>query len=107
MPNRNGESTGHNEAWERSGGNCFLCGYPMLRGSQCEMLNFTVEHIVPRSRGGRNDVDNRAGAHQLCNNRKGNRTMDELDERFVNSIRWEIRKLLKGWLPDHPEILRG
>lgn len=36
-------------------------------------LSPTVEHLVPRSRGGSDDLSNLRVAHHTCNVRKGNR----------------------------------
>jgi 5-methylcytosine-specific restriction endonuclease McrA len=47
--------------------------------------DFTVEHIVPRSRGGRNTWVNTACACNRCNNRKGDRLPHEIGYR----LRWE------------------
>jgi 5-methylcytosine-specific restriction endonuclease McrA len=39
--------------------------------------NLTVDHIIPRSRGGRDTWENLVTACTRCNNRKGNRTPEE------------------------------
>ncbi|MEZ5205012.1 MAG: HNH endonuclease [Acidimicrobiales bacterium] len=52
----------------RDGGRCAYCG---AKGS-------TVDHVVPRSRGGRHDWDNVVLACQPCNSRKGDRLLTEL-----------------------------
>lgn len=85
------------EIWEKSEGNCYICGLPMLIGSECEYLNYTIEHWKPKSRKGTNKQENKFGAHYLCNNKKGNRTEAEIDGKFIESCRWEIKRLLKGW----------
>lgn len=45
---------------ERDGDECWFCGDPM--GDDC-----TIEHLVPRSKGGVNHLDNFALAHRKCN----------------------------------------
>lgn len=45
----------------RDGGECWFCGKPM--GDDC-----TIEHLIPKSKGGRNTADNYALAHAACNN---------------------------------------
>lgn len=47
---------------------CALCGEP---GAD------SVDHDVPVARGGSNHIDNLVPAHAVCNQRKGNRTLDE------------------------------
>ena len=48
----------------------------------CEVLfpfrNMTIDHIIPRSRGGTDDPDNLQLLCGACNSTKGNRTQDEL-----------------------------
>src|ERR687884_10993 len=44
------------------------------RGSAFEL---TLDHIIPRSRGGTSDPENLCAACIACNQRKGNRTPDE------------------------------
>jgi 5-methylcytosine-specific restriction endonuclease McrA len=41
--------------------------------------NLTVDHVLPRSRGGSHDWDNLVTACTRCNQRKGSRTPDEAD----------------------------
>jgi hypothetical protein len=45
---------------ERDGDGCWFCGLPM--GDDC-----TIEHLVPRSAGGRDALANYALAHRRCN----------------------------------------
>lgn len=92
------------EIWELSEGNCYICGLKMLRGSECEMLNFTIEHWTPKSRihgkgkkAKANADENKKAAHWLCNNKKDSRKGVELDEKFIRSCQFEIKQLLRGW----------
>ena len=50
---------------------CQYCGF---RGSAFEL---TIDHIIPRSRGGRTAADNLCAACFPCNQRKGDRTPEE------------------------------
>ena len=45
---------------KRDGGDCWFCGTPM--GNDC-----TIEHLIPKARGGSNSLANYALAHQRCN----------------------------------------
>jgi hypothetical protein len=47
---------------DRDGDECWFCGLPM--GDDC-----TIEHLVPKSKGGGNLLDNYALAHASCNTR--------------------------------------
>jgi 5-methylcytosine-specific restriction endonuclease McrA len=51
--------------FERDGDECWFCGEPM--GDDC-----TIEHLVPKSAGGRNMLANYALAHSGCNHRAAN-----------------------------------
>lgn len=55
----------------RDGYTCQYCGaQPGARG-------LTVDHVLPRSRGGRDGWENVVAACATCNGRKGNRTPEE------------------------------
>jgi 5-methylcytosine-specific restriction endonuclease McrA len=53
----------------RDGFRCQYCGADVVR--------LTLDHVVPRSRGGRTDFENVVAACQPCNARKGNLTCDQ------------------------------
>lgn len=48
------------------GETCWICGRQILEG-------FSVDHVIPRSRGGTDEIENLRPAHGLCNSRRGNR----------------------------------
>ncbi len=50
------------------------CQYCGVRGT---MFDLTLDHIMPRSRGGRTEAENLCAACIVCNQRKGDRTPDE------------------------------
>lgn len=62
--------------WEACGGVCVYCHKPMLRMDD-DPLSFSIDHVLPKSRGGSNRIENLAGAHKRCNNEKGSLTGDE------------------------------
>lgn len=55
-------------------------------GSQCQYCgsksNLTIDHVLPRSRGGEDTWENLVTACNKCNVRKGNRTPDEASMEF-------------------------
>ncbi|MFN8021338.1 MAG: HNH endonuclease [Acidimicrobiales bacterium] len=58
---------------ERDGWTCWLCGGdidPHLPSTS--PAGATIDHLVPRSRGGSNDAPNLRLAHRRCNVRRGN-----------------------------------
>lgn len=61
--------------FRRDGMRCQYCGtqHPPL----------TVDHVIPRSRGGGDTWENLTTACIRCNNRKGNRTPDEAEMRLL------------------------
>lgn len=54
----------------RDGDECWFCGEPM--GADC-----TIEHLVPKSKGGANSLANYALAHQRCNADAANKPLVE------------------------------
>lgn len=66
--------------WERQSGLCALCSEPMLNNRfQAPHARIwtkrraTIDHIVPRSKGGGDEASNLQLAHAHCNKVKGNR----------------------------------
>ncbi|MAP95312.1 MAG: HNH endonuclease [Ponticaulis sp.] len=66
--------------WEHQQGLCALCAKPMPK-HRFELAHArlwakwrpTYDHIIPRSKGGRDVPDNLQLAHAICNKIKGNR----------------------------------
>ena len=52
----------------------YRCQYCGRRGTAFDL---TLDHILPRSRGGRTVAENLVAACQICNNRKGDRMPEE------------------------------
>lgn len=72
--------------------NCGLCGKPMivanfkekLKNIDDKWLAATIDHIVPKSKGGTNTPDNYMLVHRLCNAIKGSLSLEEFRERQAN-----------------------
>ena len=67
---------------------CAYCGIvrgDKQRGKPINKHNFTVDHMVPVSRGGKNTWGNTVCACPVCNQRKANRTPHEVNLK----LRWE------------------
>lgn len=87
---------------EKWGRKCAYCGV--------ENVPLEIEHIIPKSRGGSNRVDNLALACRKCNVDKDNKTASEYgfpkiqeqakkslkDPTAVNATRWKLLEALKG-----------
>lgn len=85
---------------EKFGRKCVYCGV--------ESVPLEIEHIVPKSRGGTNQVNNLTISCQVCNQEKGSQTAAEFgypevqalakrplkDAAAVNMTRWAIWRLL-------------
>ncbi len=56
--------------YKRDGYACVYCG---------NKDNLTLDHVIPRSRGGRDQWDNLVTACQRCNTEKGDRTPEEAE----------------------------
>ena len=57
------------------------------RCAYCGRKGDTVDHVVPRSRGGTHTWDNVVTACSPCNGRKSDRTLDELDWHLASTPR--------------------
>ena len=67
---------------------CIYCGArpgTIKRGRPLAKSDFTIDHILPKSRGGKETWTNTACACSPCNHRKGNRTESEAGMK----LRWE------------------
>lgn len=67
---------------------CVYCGVQpgsIVKNKVLTKSDFSIDHIIPRSRGGRDTWTNTACACASCNHRKGNRTPTEAGLR----LRWE------------------
>ena len=58
--------------YERDGGWCRLCGLAVNRKGNNPLQRATIDHVVPKSKGGKNDLENLQLAHAECNFLKGN-----------------------------------
>jgi 5-methylcytosine-specific restriction endonuclease McrA len=85
---RRGARWSRKNVLQRDGYQCIYCGI-MAGGKQQGAIltrsNFTVDHIIPRSRGGRSTWGNTVCACPVCNNRKADRTPHEAGM----PLRWE------------------
>lgn len=78
VPHRLGLPVSRRTVLARDRYTCQYCG------SQPGKANLTLDHVVPRSRGGRTAWENVAIACGPCNRRKGNRTPEEVGMRLLS-----------------------
>ena len=57
----------------------------------------TFEHLRPRSRGGKHSRVNRKLAYRICNQAKGNKTLQEYHE-YINILKELEQELMAGSL---------
>ena len=62
---------------ERDGTRCHLCGQPVSMDKRQHAKTPTLDHLIPKSRGGWWIESNLKLAHRDCNNRRGNTTLPE------------------------------
>lgn len=85
---RRGANWNRQGVFRRDNFQCIYCGIKTgetQNGRYLTQRDFTIDHIIPRSRGGKNTWGNTACACYACNHRKGNRTPHEAGM----TLRWE------------------
>ena len=81
----------------RDGYTCVYCGTEVgdiRRGQMVKRADFTVDHLVPRSKGGGNTWSNTACACYRCNHRKADRAPHEAGMRLL----WEPKRPRTNYL---------
>ena len=66
---------------------CAYCGIKLTEE------NATIDHIIPKNKGGTNCFENLIPSCNNCNGAKGNKTRDEYREHLINTIRDLKQKL--------------
>ena len=66
----------------RDGHHCSLCDLPLDRSIKNgdDPFYITFDHVIPRSKGGTDTLDNLRLAHQVCNNERGNDPLIEVED---------------------------
>jgi 5-methylcytosine-specific restriction endonuclease McrA len=72
IPHRGPVPVTRRAVFARDGGRCVYCGAPAT----------SIDHVLPRSRGGRHEWDNVVSACHRCNHVKGDRVVGELGWRM-------------------------
>ncbi|MNL45455.1 hypothetical protein D3C87_1681030 [compost metagenome] len=103
-------------AFERQGGRCYYCEFPMWRGSveyfarlhdvtlgQARQFQCTAEHLLARQDGGGNGRSNIVAACWACNQRRHKRkhplspeTYRELVQQRLDQGRWHMPRSLRS-----------
>ncbi|WP_157810308.1 HNH endonuclease [Vibrio sp. HA2012] len=66
--------------WNKTNGHCGYCGTALDIEPSPKPNSFTVDHVVPVSRGGKHDIDNLIPACRTCNGSKNTKTLSEFRE---------------------------
>lgn len=63
--------------WAKTNGLCWYCGNPMNPFTQ-----FAIDHVVPRARGGKDELSNFVPCCRSCNSRKAISGLEEFREKM-------------------------
>lgn len=82
------EQVTRKDVLEHWGSSCHLCGLPIdlginsspRRGDPNWKSGLHLDHVIPLSRGGEHTLRNIKPAHAICNIKKSNQTLEELNE---------------------------
>ena len=85
---------------------CQYCG--------CKTTALTIDHVIPRSRGGFDNWENVVASCQRCNVKKGNRTPREANMHLLKHPRvplgylyFEVTRLATSYFPDWQKYIIG
>lgn len=76
--------------YNRDKGKCYICGRKCLPigNGNTEDLSPTIDHVIPKSKGGTNELDNKKLCCSTCNSLKGNFTYSkELQSVIKNELK--------------------
>ena len=74
------------EIRKRDGENCWLCGHRMEFRNPSQHagdLGASVDHVLPKNKGGKKELSNLRLAHRICNSLRGN-------DETVTEIPWSL-----------------
>ena len=74
---------------------CYICGLriPAI-ATPTYALYGTIDHIVPRAKGGPDRHANRKPSHRICNELKGNRLLSDIELDELDRLHVTVRGLL-------------
>ena len=76
----------------------YVCQYCKIKVSQ---KTATIDHVIPKSKGGKNTWTNTVTSCDACNSKKGSKTLKEANMKLISTpIRPSILGTIKGELKD-------
>ena len=72
--------------YDKSNGRCELCGQRLF------LDNMTLDHIIPLSMGGKDDMENLQASCYACNQFKSNSLPDDFMDRIINIFLSQMKK---------------
>ena len=80
--------------FRQQNGLCAICGSQMGWGFTTGPEMATLDHILPRSKGGSGKIANLRAVHRRCNEERGNDTSDVfIVHNGLIALRWNIKEL--------------
>jgi HNH endonuclease len=83
---------------ERDGDVCYLCNRPFYKEHEDHWSDYTIDHVIAKSRGGLDHVDNYKLAHFPCNQDKDDRHF--LEDGTLEPKRSSGRKMQRSARPE-------
>lgn len=86
----------------------FTCQYC---GKEFTSAKLTIDHVVPKSKGGKSTWQNMVAACWKCNNKKGDKKLSYMNMKLINTpfkpqpIEFLTKKLDKGFLEEYSQVL--
>jgi len=72
--------TKYRKLFDAQEGMCYLCNEPL------SIFDCTVDHVVPKSRGGKDSIRNLLLAHSMCNTEKANRVPTKQELKYLKDV---------------------
>lgn len=70
----------HEQVIDTYGSNCHICKLPIdTTLPRTSKQGLTVDHVIPLSKGGKDEIENLRPAHWICNNWKSDKILEDLN----------------------------
>ena len=78
--------------FNKQGGICAYCQQPLIWNVDGLAVNCDIDHIIPKSRGGKEHLENLCLACQACNQTKANMTAEEYKSALTLVAEGKVKK---------------